>query len=357
MKMLKLLKKEQISDRILFVSSATTSPDAKNVHNYFASMIAELAYAIQKNAKNFDLVIKVPSAESGQIAGQQVEFISSAIADAQRYKCIVCAPSDRNTLYGPLRNWIETYPGNRLIFIDQGYPADEEGVPNNETRYLHFHKEDVPRPPYVQANWYQGGQVAGESMIKLMLHRGISAPNFVLVEGIVGSGQRMAGFKKAVEEKQKDDANFSPSISQIIQGNYSKKNTVEAFEKCLLTHLKEHKAISGIFAANDEMALGVRDVLMKYKSQYVNAVPKNENGEIHLPAIIGFDGTRELTFYIDINDEFIYDTVDVRLVEQVEKIAEIVRSIVFGYSLDEDMKWVQLKCRSYRDSRNCSHEC
>ncbi len=331
------------SDRILFVSSATTSADIEGTHNYFASMIAELAFEIQRTVSDYDLVIKVPKGTLNDVLSQQVGFIENAVKNATRYKCIICAPVDRDKIYDNLKAWIRQCPDNRLLFIDQGFSTDD---------YEYFHDEDVPRPPYVQADWYQGGKIAGKSMLQLMHSRGNFTPHILIVMGLVGSEQRVKGFEKAMlSNATKPDSPLRPTFDKNIQGHYSRKSAMDAFEEHLKMYIKDRRAISGVFATNDEMALGVRDVLIKYRQSYLDAVTHDENRAPQLPAVIGFDGIRELTFYIDIHDEFIYDTVDVGLKAQVTQLSEIVKRVVLGLPLSSKQKYLQLICKSYRESK------
>src|SRR5207302_709240 len=128
---------------------------------------------------------------------------------------------------------------------------------------------------------------------------------------------------------------------------YSKKSARESFEPYLINCIKEKRAIDGIFSTNDEMALAIRDALAQHKNEYVAAFPP-DSGRGGLPVIIGFDGIRDLTLHIDRFDDFIYDTVHVRLKEQIQHLANIVEKVINGTSLGVE-KFVDMECGTYRN--------
>jgi ABC-type sugar transport system substrate-binding protein len=208
--------------------------------------------------------------------------------------------------------------------------------------------DKVDRPPYVQADWVQGGEVAGHSMRKLMEVRNVKVPHIVIIEGLVGSPQRVRGFQAAMRQSNVSD--FKPHYPDGLKGRYSMKSARELFEPYLLECISENIVIDGVFATNDEMALGVRDALTKNKDAYMAAFSSRD--KFHLPAVIGFDGIKDLTFHIDNNDDFIYDTVNVRLKDQIERLAHIIEMVTTGIEItEEEKKFVRMPCVSYREMK------
>lgn len=326
-------------NRILFISSTTSSVDNQDTFDYFSSIISELAFKIQHVFPEYDFVLKVPEGGGVPAADQQIQFIEKAISADWPFNCIVVSPVDRTRIYERSKAWIPKYGNDRLIFVDQGFPLDE---------FPRFHLDSVNRPPYVQADWVQGGGVAGHSMRKLMEERNVKCPHIVIIEGLVGSPQRIQGFKDAMRQSHVSD--FKPVYpDEGLKGHYSMKSAREVFEPYLIDCIAEKRKIDGIFATNDEMALGVRDALTQHKEEYVNMLA-TLGDNLHLPAIIGFDGIKDLTFHIDNNDDFIYDTVNVRLKDQIERLAYIIEMTISGNEIsDEKKKFVQMPCISYRE--------
>jgi ABC-type sugar transport system substrate-binding protein len=286
------LSRRKPPERILFVSSTTSSVDNEDTFDYFSSIISELAFKIQRMFPQIEFVLKVPQGERTAAADQQIHFIEDAISADYPYKCIVVSPVDRDRIYDKSKAWIPKYGNDRLIFIDQGFTLDD---------YPYFHMDKVDRPPYVQADWVQGGEVAGHSMRKLMEVRNVKVPHIVIIEGLVGSPQRVKGFQAAMRQSNVSD--FKPHYPDGLKGRYSMKSARELFEPYLLECISENIVIDGVFATNDEMALGVRDALTKNKDAYMAAFSSRD--KFHLPAVIGFDGIKDLTFHIDNNDDFI----------------------------------------------------
>jgi len=68
-----------------------------------------------------------------------------------------------------------------------------------------------------------------------------------------------------------------------------------------------------------------------------------------LPKVVGFDGIKDITLFIDNNDDFIFDTVSVELKKQIEKLITIIDKLVVNKtSLPDDQKHVLHPCVSYR---------
>src|ERR1051325_8187924 len=316
-------------ERILFISSTTSSEDNEDTLDYFSSIISGLGFKIQRVYPGYEFVVKVPEGGGEAAADQQIQFIHTAVHADPQYKCIIVSPVDRKRIYEQSKAWIPKY--DRLIFVDQGFPLED---------YKRFHADGIPRPPYVQANWLQGGEVAGRSMRKLMEKRNVKCPYIVKIEGLVGAPQRIEGFQKAL--KQSDIPGFKPGGPDPLKGRYTKKSALGVFEPFLNECINEKQAIHGVFATNDEMALGVRDALVQNKHRYRQAFAA-PGEDFYLPAVIGFDGIKDLTFHIDNNDEFIYDTVNVRLKAQIERLAYIIEMTISGIEItDEDEKFVHM---------------
>ena len=339
MDLLSFFRTKTVRKRILFVSTSTTSVDDDDTNDYFASMIAELAIKVQDLPGSPELLIRVP--QRGQSASaQQVTFIENAIEDSNPFDCIIISPVDRDKLYNShLGDWITKVRHNRLVFVDQGFAENE---------FKNFLDDDVSRPPYVQADWVQGGRIAGNSMRqKLFKERKARYPHIVLVKGLVGSPQRIEGFKKGMVGDG-SSVGCQPSYYEC-EGKYSKRSARETFEPYLLDCIKEKRCIDGVFATNDEMALAIRDALAKNKEDYVAAFPPTD-GRALLPVVIGFDGIRDLTLHIDRIDDFIYDTVYVGLKDQIDHLANIVEKVINGAKkISAEEKFVVMKCESYRN--------
>lgn len=323
--------------KILLISSSITSPDSDiDTYDYFAGIASELAINLQSRHPEYELVLKVP--EGGiKAKDQQVRFISEAITPIENYECIVISPVDRDNLYPMMNKWIKEYGKNRIIFIDQGYTKED---------YEYFHTDDISRPPFVQADWKNGGKVAAESMFNVLSKHSVKCPNIALLKGKIGSPERIKGFKEFLSS-QENPSNFKVCYTEF-DGDYSRKKALEVFEPYLKTCIEQKKPIDGVFAVNDEMALGVREAIYKNKEEFLKHIAPVQNNR--LPFVIGFDGIRDATLLIDNKDDLIYDTVDVRLKEQIKKLSSLIEAIIISktHYKDED-KFVLMPCISYRE--------
>ena len=85
-----------------------------------------------------------------------------------------------------------------------------------------------------------------------------------------------------------------------------------------LNSAKTSIEISGIFACNDDMAIGARSAVIALKLEGYKFV----NGM----AIVGYDGVKEAVEYITANDEYLVGTVDVQISEQAKSVISIIQS-------------------------------
>lgn len=308
--------------KVLYVSSAITtvsSDKSIDAYDYFAALIAEISIILHAKFKSHDLVVKVPQGGT-KAAENQIEIMNFVLNHIDEYDGIILSPVDRGKLVDTVKKFINM--GIPIINIDQGYN-------NNEFKKIFDNK--IPRPPFVQANWEQGGRIAAESLSNYFHSKNLKKPSILLVEGNVGSDQRIKGFREYFQNHKL----IKPAYS-AINGNYTKVDASQSFAKFLLTN----KKIDAIFSTNDEMALGVREVLLSKKSEF----------ESNPPQIVGFDGIKDLTSLIDSGDDFIYDTVDVQLREQLNKLQIIVENIILTKNgeINKSEHYILQDCISYK---------
>jgi len=326
--------------RFIFISSPFFSTDNESdTYDYFAYMVAKLSQEIEARFDNIDLIVKVPGGGS-KISNVQSRLIRRAIKSKNEYSCIIINPYNRDELYKNVETWIKNFGEDKLFFIDQGYTLK---------KYRRFHDDRCSRPPYVQANWFEGGKIAGKSMANLFYSKGLTAPHIVILEGDVGSDERIQGFKLGIQEFKRPNFSISPAYS-YCKGNYSKKQARDSFDVFFNDCLKSIRRIDGIFACNDEMALGVRDVLIKHAEAYCQILNISRREKEDLPQIIGFDGIKDMTLLIDNDHEFLYDTICVFPEKQVEKLVNIIEQIVVNgnSTLNTNDKYIEMPCESYR---------
>lgn len=338
------IKKQQPKKKILIISyPINKNQNGVESYDYYSALVFLLTKGIQDNFMDtVDVILKIPSDHNTQI-----EFILKAVEDTE-IDYIVVSPKnvsffyhkDKLALIAPL---IEK---NKIIFIDQGFEYLEKSLKDEVA------EEKIKFPPYVQANWYQGGREAGASAWRYLKNRKITAPHIVLIEGGIGSEPRIAGFEDYLKIKTSEaDKLFFPTYFRH-NSNYLKSDANEFFTKYLKESMDSKNPIDIIFCTNDEMALGVREALIA-KIDFSNDANIHYHKSNQVPKIIGFDGILDLTLLLKSkNEDFIYDTILVGLDKQVKKIVEIISLQLEGRILKEGQKFITVDCESYRVLHN-----
>jgi len=188
-------------------------------------------------------------------------------------------------------------------------------------------------------------------MKRALNSRGIANPNVVIMRGLVGSEIRIDGFKAGMASVAED---WRVAYAEGFHGHYSKQGAFDSFEPYLVERIAAHSPIHGVFATNDEMALGVREALLKHRLEYASTFAPRVGCMTSFPVVVGFDGIRDLTLLIDHDDDLVIDTVDVQLTKQIQELTRIVTAALFDQlkslpSEGPDGRYVQMECQSYRE--------
>lgn len=118
----------------------------------------------------------------------------------------------------------------------------------------------------IQSDNVEGGKIAGEYIEKVLKGSG----NVYLVEGIIGTtanSKRILGIRQALAET---DIN----VISYGSGEFDREKASELTQNLINEDVK----VDAVFASNDEMALGVLDVMIKNDKNII---------------VVGFDGTDE----------------------------------------------------------------
>lgn len=299
-------------NKILYISSSFSKINrAIDIHDYFAAVFSELAIKLQEEYPAVEIVVKIPG-NTLNPANEQIQFITDAIK-SNSFDCIVVSPVDIKSIYEKLNEWTSYLAQYKLLFIDQGFVSE---------KIDEFDFTSLEKPPYVQAKWQQGGQIAADAIINSLLVSKVSCPHIVLVEGNIGSAERITGFKKTIETNYKDK--IFPTY-YTIRGDYKHDTAHSEFKKYLLATIASKNHIDAIFCTNDEMALGIRLALVQLSDEY-SEVSKNIDGR--LPIVCGFDGIKDATILIQNDDRYLKYTIAVNLDKQVEKLVDIITKAV-----------------------------
>lgn len=348
MNIMGLFGRKYKNSKILFISSPVFLNGIESTSSdYFSFIISSLSQKIRDIKGSIDFVVKFPKIGNNYHL-EQTRLLDEAIKIKDDYDCIIIALYDRDQFKEKLIDVKGLIKQDKLFLIDQGYPKVEVGDIDDE----------VFRPPYVQADWQQGGEEAGKSMAEYFKNKkpsGVITPNIFIVEGKIGSKERIEGFKKGLISLNDNGFSINAYFQQRnIKGEYSKETATSKFKEVLEQCLNDNKLIHGVFTCNDEMALGVRNVLEKYKDKIIKKLNETEWDLPILPKIIGFDGIKDVTTLIEQGNEFIYDTVLVDIDGQIDGLIKMINNIVIhnNKNIIDGERFISIKCGSFRKENN-----
>ncbi|HEV2561712.1 MAG TPA: sugar ABC transporter substrate-binding protein [Rhizomicrobium sp.] len=176
-------------------------------------------------------------------------------------------------------------------------------------------------PCFVGGNEVQGGQLAAEILlerIKAACAGREQETKIIIIRGgnTAWELQRIESFKKVVSETLG---------CAYVETDFLFYQRDEAFEAVyrLLSSMNDEELgfCSGIFAANDDMAIGARNA--------VREVSRTKGIAIN-SWIVGYDGTPEMKRLIDRNDDYLAGTIDVKIKEQAETAIYVMKQLVEG---------------------------
>ena len=304
-----LFKKTKWRKKILFISSPiTTKLEDVETLDYFAYIVSMLSQKLENVFSDYDLVVKVPE-EDANPADKQIRIIQNTIktikCNKDEYEVIIISPHNKTKLIKYIADLCEISK-NKVLLIDQGYFTEDE-----KKYFYKERKPSIPRPPFVQSDWAQGGKEVGEAVKLYLTKKKINPPKVLFIEGGIGSKERIEGFKEALKD-------VNPSYNNtIIDGGYSRQKASTEFSSFLTKN--QIQTIDIIFCTNDAMALGVKEVL-RSNTELLTSKKK--------PIIIGYDGIRDFTLPMNLGDPFLFATVDVNLTKQIDYLLMILKGII-----------------------------
>jgi len=354
---------------VVFISSALSPdghPDPSKVFDFFVIIAARLSIALSHN--EFEIILKVPKSQETASSDQRA-FIKelAEIKELHKwYSGIIIAPFDTIETEAELSNLIKSNNSAAsipILTIDKFYKADDDG------KLLRF-KDTVP-PAYVVCDSVMGGKLAANCLIKHFYKdtpRIKSRLDILIIKGLEGSDERIDGFITQLNEFANSHKKFlyNLHLSEEWNGNFEREKTREIVDSNLSVLF--NKKIDAIFCCNDEMALGTRDAIVdKHDELLSKAITLEKNLDvidnqlellcldendvtepeciqlqsvkdrtvIELESInkeltwvsdvkiVGYDGIQEVRYLIINNDQWLLDSVDVQVHEQVAEITKL----------------------------------
>jgi ribose transport system substrate-binding protein len=229
--------------RIGFVVTTLSNP-------YFVTM-TDAAKAEMKNHSGFELTVQAP--ESAVDVSRQVDLVQNMIA--QKFDAIAIVPADSKAIIPSIGS------------------ANKAGIPvlilDNKIDKAVAEKSGVQTVTFIGSDNVAGGRLAGEYMIK-SLPKGGEVAILEGVSGVDAAIDRKAGFVSAVSG--------APQLKIVASqpADWDREKGLNTLQNIL----QAHPNLKGVFACNDEMALGA--------VQAIHAAGKD-----HKIVVIGFDAIKD----------------------------------------------------------------
>lgn len=160
-------------------------------------------------------------------------------------------------------------------------------------------------PPFIGGNEKVGGKIAAEIMANHFIKNNFNRIEVLIIKG-ASTGWESVRYKS-----------FAGTLSEKLDTTYIysdpiRYDRVTARDACRIL-LKEHSVnkritINGIFAANDDMAIGAKTALQELLYHGYTVI--KEFG------IVGYDGINEMKELLASSDLYIIGSVDVKISEQ-----------------------------------------
>ena len=255
-------------------------------------------------------------------AESQRTLLHQIVRDADKYSGLIVAPFKTENLrdgFAKLLKRPRTFP---VATIDKAYSRDDQV----------FSAEHVTPPAGCVCDGKFNGGLAATSIIDYLRHAEISEPNVVVLQGQQGSDERILGFMSQIarhNEGASEVKQIHLSVSTDIQflagdaaekaneyittGNWSRLNDPKYMALIKNPAIQRHGRVDAFFCCNDEMALGVSELLEKLSSD-----PK----AVQPTVVVGFDAIAAVRRKIRDHDPWMLNTVDVRVMEQVRLLVD-----------------------------------
>lgn len=208
---------------------------------------------------------------------------------------------------------------HKIVLHDLPHPNEVAKTDDGNLLLEYFSHENIARPPIISINNKEGGKIAAEILFKkLQEKRGNHPHKIYILKGNfdhIHSKLRAEGFS----EKIRNLSSRKASVADFdFVGNWKRSETNVQFGAWIESHPNER--IDGIFACNDEMALGICDSILnlqdfKQKESYANTL------------IVGFDNTNDIQLESK-KCKNLVGTIDSNISEQAAATANAIIEII-----------------------------
>lgn len=292
-----------------FVTSAfLPQKDPTSSFDFFAILTSQVLQHLQNE---YDVVVRVPAPEEiGEIGRSQRTLLSELFNTSNSFHAYVVSPVDVSAVASVVVPFLRKHNPARLVTVDQSLGSSRL-----------FRKGNVKVPRSVVPDNIHGGELAAESLWQYYQsfpeNERLKRPKFIVVEGTGASSDRFDGFKRKIARLSNGKALVSPSGPL----SFSRESASQWAREQLRDNMNAWNNVVGVFACNDELALGVCDALEWHLTR-----PTRQ--QMVTAAVVGFDGIRDVTGRIEKPDElWMLNTVIIPIDAIARRLREVVNQL------------------------------
>lgn len=266
---------------------------------FFANLLDPLLVNFARH--NYDVALRIPIREYD--ANEQSTFFDHILARRRSFKGGIVIPVAPHSDREGIRDFAKNF-GRPILFLDTPPFENEEDYPENTA--------------FLGVDSALGGRIAAEAIFKELEKVEIQSPRVLVIASKL-QHDRHDHFRKQLLK-------LIPSATVRVDdsGRFQREEARRIARRSLRDVDDQGRFFHAIFCTNDEMALGVLDVLPE--------VPDYLERQKQL-ILCGYDGIEEVTTIIDRKDPVLTNTVLQDIDNLAERGVRMLRSMMQGASV------------------------
>lgn len=271
------------------------------VSNFFDLIVSSLS--INAHRAHLNVIVKVPNARYE--AAAQNSLINSVCDDLVHGEVVVVVPAEPEAVRDDLSRLCSA---NRTIPALVALDVPLEAISGEKGVNLEF--------PFVGVDNRHGAELAADAFAAHFRLARIEQPSLYVLSGPTTVPQWRARTRAFVERFTEVYGDRCHIVTSEAVARWDRKIARELTQR----HLDSGARVDGIFACNDDLAIGARQAVLQWR----------RSGAAGPVRIIGFDGIDEMYDLLAQKDEVMLATINVCVAEQVHFIMELVTARVDG---------------------------
>lgn len=271
------------------------------VSNFFDLIVSSVS--ITAHREHLNVIVKVPNARFE--AAAQNSLINAVCDNLVHGEVVVVVPAEPEAVKDDLSRLCSAH---RTIPPLVALDIPLKPVSGGDITNMQF--------PYVGVDNTRGAELAADAFSAYFRDKGILKPAIYVLLGPSNISQWRI---RADAFIARFTAN-TEGVCVIIESGAVSRWDRQIARDMTYRHLTSSGTVDGIFACNDDLAIGARQAVLQWR-RADNVKPVR---------IIGFDGIDEMYDLLAQRDDIMLATVNVRIAEQVRSIMQLVTAKVEG---------------------------